>query len=80
MRDTVWSQTADAGTYLAEVVEKPGTDGYVGILTVTYRPSDDLFFEQEVGLSYGAIFGPDGGDVYEWQNIAMSAIEEYEGI
>lgn len=36
-----------------------------------------LLKTEEVGLSYGALFGPDVGDVDEWQRQAMAYADQH---
>jgi hypothetical protein len=48
-------------------------DDYLGELTIS--EGDLLLHREVVGLSYGAIFGPDAADVYEWQRIAIELVD-----
>lgn len=35
-----------------------------------------MLHEEEVGLAYDAILGPDGGNVAEWQETAIAVVDE----
>ena len=37
--------------------------------------NDRLIFEEDVGLSYGAVIGPDAEDVFIWGKIVLDAID-----
>lgn len=43
------------------------TGPYTGLLLV--KEGDKILFSQEVGLMYGAAFGPDVEDVNSWINL-----------
>jgi hypothetical protein len=49
------------------------TDGYHGELTIS--EGDLVLHRESVGLSYGAIFGPDMADVGEWQRVAVEFVD-----
>jgi hypothetical protein len=72
--DFVWQATVDRGTWSCQVV---GTGEYRGVLTVTRVRDGKEILQQEVGLSYGAVFGPDVADVAEWQDLSITAIDSY---
>lgn len=38
-------------------------------------PFDRILLEQDVGLLYGAIFGPDIEDISYWQDLCISVID-----
>lgn len=63
--NVVWTSTLD-GKYEITVTR---SDDYLGELTVSQ--GDLVLHRETVGLSYGAIFGPDVADVAEWQRIAV---------
>ena len=46
---------------------------YVGFLTI--KNQDTVLLEREVGLAYGAMFGPDVADVAQWQEMAIEAVD-----
>lgn len=55
------------------------TAEYRGRLRIVDTNGDDLVHEEEVRLSYGAIFGPDVADISRWQEIAMEAVDGRQG-
>lgn len=47
-----------------------------GVLYIFDHDNEDkLVFRKPVGLSYGAVFGPDAGDVAYWQDIAINFVD-----
>jgi hypothetical protein len=46
---------------------------YRGELTIT--EGDRILFRKEVGLSYDALFGPDIGDVDNWEEEALRFVD-----
>jgi len=76
--DEVWKQTVDNGTFTCEVIGDP-VNGYLGMLSVTVTKTGEVLLDEEVGLSYGAQFGPDVGDVADWQDKCIKVIDEYLG-
>jgi hypothetical protein len=70
----VWSATVDHGTYAVTVVRSGERSAD---LTVTHVASDEVILTREVGLAYGAFFGPDVSDVTEWQEMSLAAIDEW---
>ena len=72
MREIVWTATVDSNTWRVDVVRK---SDYLADLQV-YRVSDEtMVHEEEVGLSYQAVFGPDMADVALWQDTAIAVID-----
>jgi hypothetical protein len=69
MEDIVWKSTLD-GRYEVIVTR---TGDYMGDLSISNE--NKVLFSQPVGLSYGAIFGPDIDDVASWQEIAINFID-----
>ncbi|UDL15962.1 hypothetical protein QEH42_gp256 [Microbacterium phage Pumpernickel] len=69
--DTIWSATLDK-KWLVEVTGHEDSQ-YRGTLTI--KDGDEVVFTQEVGVSYGAMFGPDVDDVATWQTIAINYID-----
>lgn len=75
-RQIVWDNTVDNGTWRVWVER---TDNYKGVLLVERISTGERVLEEEVGLAYQAIFGPDVADVNQWQNKAIEVIDaEYE--
>lgn len=68
----VWEATVDDNTWLVEVTR---TGDYTGTLEVYRVSNDEKIFSQDVGLSYGAVFGPDEDDVSYWEDIVIEAID-----
>lgn len=67
--NVVWTSTLD-GRYEITVSR---TDDYHGELTIS--EGDLVLHRESVGLSYGAIFGPDVADVADWQRIAVEFVD-----
>ena len=65
----IWGSTLD-DRYEVQVVRLAP---YIGKLTI--RDDGEEIFSQQVGLSYGAVFGPDVSDIAEWQEIAANFID-----
>lgn len=74
--DTVWSQSVDGGDFTVEV---ESTGGYQGKLVVYSEKDEEIIHEEEVGLAYNALFGPDHDDVEQWKETALRVIDEYVG-
>jgi hypothetical protein len=51
---------------------------YRGVLTVRRLADDKEILREEVGLSYGARFGPDVDDVNLWGQMVINTIDHYE--
>jgi hypothetical protein len=50
-------------------------DGRQGRLVVANEETKEVLLDQLVGLSYGALFGPDTDDVASWQTICIDLID-----
>lgn len=50
-----------------------------GRYTITDTETDEELLAEEVGLAYGAKFGPDIGDIHVWQERAIEVVEGHEG-
>lgn len=72
MIDIVWQSKLD-NKFQCEVVRL--TDR-TGKLTVLDEDNSKVLLEQEVGLSYGAQFGPDIGDVAYWQDLCVNVVDK----
>lgn len=66
----VWEAELD-GKYQCRVER---TKDYKGRLTVSCGELEIL--NEEVGLSYGAIFGPDVADVALWEDMCVAAVDK----
>lgn len=51
------------------------TSKYQGHLSVIDVETKEVLLDQDVGLSYGAMFGPDMGDVAYWQDLCVEAVD-----
>jgi hypothetical protein len=65
----IWASTLD-NRYEVQVVRLAP---YIGKLTI--RDDGEEIFSQQIGLSYGAVFGPDVSDIAGWQKIAANFID-----
>lgn len=68
----VWEQTLDKGAYQARVER---LNKYKGQLIVTKVVDGTVLLNEEVGLAYGSIFGPDVDDVAFWQEKTIAAVD-----
>lgn len=70
--DLVWWSRLD-GRYQVEVHR---TGSHSGVLLIfDHQDGDKLIHQEDVGLYYGAIFGPDFADVAEWQEKTIRVID-----
>lgn len=67
----VWESVLD-DRYRVTVIR---TAPYRGTLRIEDREVDRILHEEEVSLSYAAMFGPDLADVARWQELAMQVID-----
>jgi hypothetical protein len=67
----IWESELD-GKYRCSVtrINKRG-----GTLRVEDTESGKMLLEQDVGLLYGAQFGPDVEDVEKWQDICVAVVD-----
>jgi len=49
------------------------SDDYLAELTIS--EGNQVLHRESVGLSYGAIFGPDVADVADWRRIAVAFVD-----
>jgi len=47
-----------------------------GQLTVKENVNGNILLDKEVGLSYGALFGPDIDDVTLWQELCIEVVDK----
>lgn len=66
----IWEATLD-DVYKCQVQR---IDESTGELTVQ-SPTQGLILKEVVRLSYGAAFGPDAGDVAEWQEQCVRVVD-----
>jgi hypothetical protein len=70
MKDNVvWTSTLDK-RYEVTVTR---SDDYLAELTIS--EGNQVLHRESVGLSYGAIFGPDVADVADWRRIAVEFVD-----
>lgn len=69
--DIVWQSAVD-DRYRVTVVR---TAPYRGALRIEDREVGWILHEEEVSLSYDAMFGPDLADVGRWQEITVQVVE-----
>jgi len=52
----------------------------IGAHTATLKvmDGDNILYQQNVALAYGAQFGPDVGDIAEWQEIAADTVDAHK--
>jgi hypothetical protein len=67
----VWQAILD-GKYGCSVAR---IDGRKGRLVVANEETKEVLLDKEVGLSYGALFGPDADDVTQWQEICCEVVD-----
>lgn len=72
MSEIVWKAELDNGQYKCEVKRLSSNKGQ---LTVEDTTNNELVLNKEVGLSYGAQFGPDVSDVAYWQEMIIEAVD-----
>lgn len=69
----VWWSRLD-NRYQVEVVSDPDSSG-LATLTIYDHAQDDIpIHTEQVGLAYGAVFGPDASDVAAWKTIALKVV------
>ncbi len=76
MNEIIYRSTVDDAAWL--MVVEATEDKYKGVLKVTNMADPSVvLLEEEVGLSYGAMFGPDTEDVAAWGQMTIAAIDQY---
>jgi len=68
----IWTGTLDQ-RYVLTVSSTP--QPRYGRLTITDNRDGTVLLDEQVPLSYGAVFGPDIGDVEAWQERATTLID-----
>ena len=73
--DVIWEATVDNGKFkcIVERINKRG--GHLRLIEVD---TNLVLLEQDVGLMYGARFGPDIDDVEKWQSVCIAVIDRYQ--
>jgi hypothetical protein len=72
--DEVWANTVDKGRFAVGVTR---TGDHRGKLLVTVVATGEVLLDEEVGLAYDALFGPDVTDVAEWEGAALGTIDRW---
>lgn len=72
----VWNSTVDNGQYYARVTRIHDDRGLLEVF-VGENDTGKFLLEEEVVLSYGAVFGPDVADVALWEGKAITVIDEH---
>ena len=67
--DVAWESELDE-RYVVKVVRLAPYQGQLQIWD-----GSELLHAEPVGLSYDALFGPDVGDVHQWQELAVRFID-----
>lgn len=70
--DLVWQSILD-DRFLVEVHRLSSHNGTLHIFD--HNKNDEEIFSHPVELAYGAMFGPDSGDVLAWQGIVLDFID-----
>ena len=52
---------------------------YRGVLQVVDEENGETVYEEQVGLAYDALFGPDVDDVYTWQETCIDVVDNLGG-
>ena len=71
MSETIWESKLD-DIYDCKVIR---LGERTGRLIVTNTSNGSVLLEQDVGLSYGAVFGPDSEDVANWHDLCVGAVD-----
>lgn len=72
--EVVWQATIDGRAWLATVV---ATGEAEAVLTVRRVSDEHEILRENVGLTFGAIFGPDVSDVQMWSVMIVEAIDKF---
>lgn len=72
--DVIWEQTVDDGAFQCLVIR---TGDYRGRLEVMVAATGKKLLNEDIGLMFGARWGPDIDDLAEWQEKAIKVIDEY---
>jgi hypothetical protein len=70
MSNIIWESKLD-NVYECKVVRISERKGQLTVVN-----GETKLLDQEVGLSYGATFGPDMDDVAYWQDLCVAKIDE----
>lgn len=75
--NVIYDNTLDGGRFRLRVIRQSER---IGFLMVTHEESGQVLDRGEVALSYGAIFGPDQDDLYQWQQRTIEAVDKFNGL
>lgn len=73
-KDIIWEGGFDNNTYYATVSRDNDNEGTLDVYEGA-TPSGDPVYSARVGLSYGAMFGPDVADVNDWIKKVLDFID-----
>lgn len=73
----VWWSRLD-GRYQVEVTRDPDSLGHARLTIYGHANSNVEVHTDQVGLAYGAVFGPDTDDVIHWRSIASKAVDGHK--
>ncbi|EYT64023.1 hypothetical protein H483_0106090 [Dietzia sp. UCD-THP] len=71
-----WSRLDDR--YQVEVTRDPDNTSQATLTVYDRANSNVEIHTEQIGLAYGAVFGPDTGDVNHWRAIASKAVDEHK--
>lgn len=71
MNELLWQNTVDR-TWKVSVVR---TSERLGLLEISRLSDGSKIYSEVVSLAYGAVFGPDYDDVFQWEQIALKVID-----
>lgn len=71
----VWWSRLD-GRYQVEVIRDPGNTSVATLTVYDHSDDDAVVHTLQVGLAYGAVFGPDVDDVQAWKDICSAVTRE----
>jgi hypothetical protein len=76
MTPYIWQANSDDDRFHVGVERTGGATARLIVCDMA-KPNSDEIYNEEVGLSYGARFGPDVQDVEAWTRMATAAIDNY---
>lgn len=71
-----WSRLDDR--YQVEVTRDPDNTTRAKLTIYDHANNDIEVHAEQVNLAYGAVFGPDTGDVSHWRSVASKAVDEHK--
>lgn len=74
----VWWARLD-GRYQVEVTRHPENTSQAALTIYDHANDDTEIHTEQVTLAYGAVFGPDTGDVNAWMALAVRVADQHRG-